>query len=561
MRFGSVFVFTLWIMAGTIAGAAYCSGSSCVFANAGPAQVDPPAPSPEVPVPTVAPTALPVTHWTAGAPSMIKRSEAEGAAVGDKLYVFGGYSYPLNGFTPYSRVDMYDVATNTWTRLRDLPRAVNHAGVATDGRFVYLAGGYVANAHNSGAIFGTREVWQYDSSSDSYIALPPLPIERAAGQLVLLDRSLHYFGGTNIERTVDTPEHWALSLDAIEAGWQPRAPMSNARNHLGAVALNGKIWAVGGQHGHDGALTTQRDVEVYDPATDLWTAVAPLPPVVVDGVSYGRGHISGSTFVRDGKIVVAGGEYRHMHSISDIVEYDPQTGSWQSVTPLPVTRYSGVARQLGATFVYATGATDGGELTNTTWLGCSGSADCSVAEPAPSSVPGPSPSTVRINAGGFAQTVDGVTWSACRDTSTCEGWVSGGNRYTHAPAPVVTGVTPPANEALYQTEWTGGGTSGVPAGGLAFAFNVPVANGNYNVRLHFAENYQNAAGARSFDVNIEGGALELANFDVYAQAGGKFSAIVREFPVTISDGNVTIEFIPQVENALINGIEIVPISQ
>jgi hypothetical protein len=116
------------------------------------------------------------------------------------------------------------------------------------------------------------------------------------------------------------------------------------------------------------------------------------------------------------------------------------------------------------------------------------------------------------------------------------------------------------NQALFQTEWTGGQTNGVPVGAVAFKYNVPVANGNYLVRLYFAELNKNGANLRKFDVNIEGGAKELTNFDIFVAAGGINKAIVREFPVSIADGNVTIDFIRQVENAKVSAIEILPVS-
>ena len=68
-----------------------------------------------------------------------------------------------------------------------------------------------------------------------------------------------------------------------------------------AVALRGpweggKIWAIGGQKGNDEALTPQSVVEVYDPATDTWSATKSL--------SKGINHISSSTFVMGGRIAV-----------------------------------------------------------------------------------------------------------------------------------------------------------------------------------------------------------------------------------------------------------------
>jgi len=171
-------------------------------------------------------------------------------------------------------------------------------------------------------------------------------------------------------------------------------------------------------------------------------------------------------------------------------------------------------------------------------------------------VPAPEPRTVRINAGGPAQTVGGIAWSGCTAIRACSGWVSGGFPYKRAPG--ISGIVSPANQAVYQTEWTGGQTNGVPRGAVAFAFRVPVANASYRVRLHFAEIVQNGIGKRVFDVNLEGGAKELVGFDVFAEGRGLNRAFVRELPVTVTDGVLSIEFIRQVENAKVSGIEIIP---
>lgn len=176
------------------------------------------------------------------------------------------------------------------------------------------------------------------------------------------------------------------------------------------------------------------------------------------------------------------------------------------------------------------------------------------ADPAPQQA-------IRINAGGAAQDVSGVVWSACSSTSNCSGYLTGGFPYGKANA--ITGVAAPANNALYQSGWTGRAESPgqiLPSGAVAFAFDVPVGNGSYNVRLHFAELVHNGVGKRVFDVNVEGGAKELAGFDVFAEAGGMNRAIVREFPATVSDGKMDIDFIRQVENVRVSAIEILPVA-
>ena len=169
--------------------------------------------------------------------------------------------------------------------------------------------------------------------------------------------------------------------------------------------------------------------------------------------------------------------------------------------------------------------------------------------------PAPAQRPVRINAGGPAQTVGGITWSACTGLAGCSGWVTGG--FSHTEADTITGVPAGMNQALFRSEWTGGSTNGVPAGARAFGYDVPVANGAYRVRLHFTELNKTGPGQRVFDVRLEGAAV-LTRFDVFAAAGGIDRVVTREFPVTITDGKVTLDFIRQVQNAKVSAIEILP---
>ncbi len=171
------------------------------------------------------------------------------------------------------------------------------------------------------------------------------------------------------------------------------------------------------------------------------------------------------------------------------------------------------------------------------------------------SVTAPLPPVVRINAGGPAQTVSGTIWSACAATTTCSNWVTGGNAYSETDT--ITGIPAGMNNTIFQSEWTGGGTTAV--GAKIFGFTVPVANGSYRVRLHFAELNKTAAGTRLFDVRLENTTV-LSNFDIWAQAGGIDKAIVREYPATITDGAVNIDFMKRVENAKISAIEIIPVT-
>ena len=89
-----------------------------------------------------------------------------------------------------------------------------------------------------------------------------------------------------------------------------------------------------------------------------------------------------------------------------------------------------------------------------------------------------------------------------------------------------------------------------------FSYNFAVPNGSYRVRLKFAELYFNAANQRKFHVDLNGTRV-LNAFDVFAAAGGQNQSVDREFPVTVTNGQVQLAFTPVVDNAKVNAIEIV----
>jgi N-acetylneuraminic acid mutarotase len=51
--------------------------------------------------------------------------------------------------------------------------------------------------------------------------------------------------------------------------------MPRGLNHIGAVGLGGKVFCIGGFI--EQSQTAAPDVSVYDPRTDSWQKLAPLP--------------------------------------------------------------------------------------------------------------------------------------------------------------------------------------------------------------------------------------------------------------------------------------------
>jgi chitodextrinase len=149
---------------------------------------------------------------------------------------------------------------------------------------------------------------------------------------------------------------------------------------------------------------------------------------------------------------------------------------------------------------------------------------------------GPPPGGVQINSGGpavnpFAADMDFV----------------GGGTINHANSIDLTGVTNPAPMAVYQTGRVGNFTYTIPGFG---------AGSSHTVRLHFAETFFTAAGSRTFNVTINGTQV-LSAFDIFAAAGAKNKAVIKQFTVNAnSSGQYVIQFTSVVNQSLVSGIEV-----
>ncbi len=289
--------------------------------------------------------------WGPARSSPIPRSEAVSAVVNGKLYVFGGYID--RSFNPTRRSDVYNPATNRWKRIADLPKppqtdlsgGLTHVGAASDGEDIYLTGGY-AGKSGGGQVFAVRNVWKYNIDKNTWAAMPSLPQARGSGALTHLDGKLHFFGGADINRA-DKGDHWVLKLDGATS-WKRAAALPNPRSHLADVPLGGKIYAIGGQHDVDEDLVTQTDVHVWSPETSTWRKVESLPE--------GRSHIGGATFVMDGRIIIVGGEVAHTRPVRSVMAYNPVSNAWKALTPLPTARHSGVGGSIKNQIFYTTGS-------------------------------------------------------------------------------------------------------------------------------------------------------------------------------------------------------------
>jgi hypothetical protein len=91
--------------------------------------------------------------------------------------------------------------------------------------------------------------------------------------------------------------------DPATQAWSPIAPLPEGRQAPAAAFVDGTMYVAGGWAGQDGVETAQSTVYAYHPASDTWTRVADLPePLAGAAAAHGRRgrrrdrhHVPGST--------------------------------------------------------------------------------------------------------------------------------------------------------------------------------------------------------------------------------------------------------------------------
>lgn len=86
-------------------------------------------------------------------------------------------------------------------------------------------------------------------------------------------------------------------------------------------------------------------------------------------------------------------------------------------------------------------------------------------------------------------------------------------------------------------------------------YAIPVSNGSYQVKLHFAEIYWSTPSRRVFDVYLEN-KLVLDNLDIFREVGKNY-ALIKEFDVVVNDEALNIQLKKERDNAILSAIEIV----
>jgi len=196
----------------------------------------------------------------------------------------------------------------------------------------------------------TNDVWIFNLNNNKWRRGPALPVAGAAGGAALVNNKVHWFGGLDTNASCDVNNHFVYDLGKPGAGWKDitaQAGMPTPRNHFSTAVVNGIIYAMGGQFGHDacpGKRTNDTPlVHAFNPKTNQWSKKADMPNK--------NSHSEPGTFVYKGDIYTTGGE----NAKNKVWKYNPRTNKWSTFRILAEDFVAPIARIIDGDLIVAGG--------------------------------------------------------------------------------------------------------------------------------------------------------------------------------------------------------------
>jgi N-acetylneuraminic acid mutarotase len=219
-----------------------------------------------------------------------------------------------------------------WVKLASFPDASEEVYGAASGGKLYIFGGLAPGWTPKGLVY------EYDPATDKWTKKKNMPVPSHHVAVAELNGKIYVMGG--FTKPPSGPSAWipidnAWEYDPASDAWKALAPLPTKRGSPTAAMVDGKIYVIGGANGYEGAKETgihparpHRVVgtnEVYDPTTNTWQTRSPMPTA--------RNHVANG--VVNGRIYVIGGRMGNAFigraANTDTVEgYDPATDQWSA---------------------------------------------------------------------------------------------------------------------------------------------------------------------------------------------------------------------------------------
>lgn len=248
--------------------------------------------------------------WIKLAESSIARDEHAVTVCDNVLFAFG------TNLTENSQiVEQFNVSTNSWTLITDLPQTRCALTAVTAGEQIYVLGG------RTNHLKATNSVMRYEPNINKWTHETPMKASRAGHAAVYLDGFIYTCCGINNDGEIlNSVERYSPRSKA----WQDVVPLQFSRYYPSAAVLNNKIYVVGGQ-GKNGSCMSSG--EVYDCINDNWSSLPSLSmPRQAAGICCWHN-----------RLYVFGG-CNNSGRLDRVEYFNPVRKTWSAETKMPVAR-------------------------------------------------------------------------------------------------------------------------------------------------------------------------------------------------------------------------------
>jgi len=243
-----------------------------------------------------------------------------------QVQVVGGNA-STNSSSALPTVELFDPAAGTWISVASMSKARAYPSVtALRNGTVLVAGGAFENAP-----LALTELYDPVTGSWSSVSDMNLPRLHHTATMLLDGRVLVVGGG--ISATNKASRASAEIYDPASQNWIRTGSMAAARSYHTATLLeDGRVLVVGGRSTYVGGGAVLGSAEIFDPQTGRWSAVAPIPT---------KRYVHAAVRLGDGRVLVAGGwssTALEARSLESAATFDPQSGKWASVGDMTTGR-------------------------------------------------------------------------------------------------------------------------------------------------------------------------------------------------------------------------------
>lgn len=263
-------------------------------------------------------------QWESAGNISYPRSKHGAISLNRKIYVVGGEDDLLI----HNSVEIYTPQTETWSEGPSLNFPRCGLGVCTCNGKIYAIGGWV------GSQLGDS-IEMYDHNIGEWVVCASMPRPKFACGVVEIDGMIYTAGGTDTENAIEMST--ADSFNPVIKEWTVLRNMNVKRSDLALVALDGYVYAIGGYNETNKELNS---VERYSPDENTWTFISPMSekraaPCAVS--------LNGLLYVIGGNQRMNEDPYSAPVTLESMECYDPQTDTWTELPPLPQGRSEAVA--------------------------------------------------------------------------------------------------------------------------------------------------------------------------------------------------------------------------